>query len=136
MYEKMGNSCNNNGECNIFSVGIFNNCGIIEIPITAKETGLYTLSYTYKGVGRVYKFSALKGQNLSFKNIFNEGFSGYFEIYTPKNVIFVFNYYDCIAASWKKFAKFRIKIMQIVDHADLCNPCDAELDCLIPNCQE
>lgn len=124
-----------NIECNVFDVGQYSNCGLIEIPVKAKETGMYTLKYTYLGIGRVLQFAASKGENFTFNNVFNENTKQIFQIVSPNGSIFVYNYYDCVKASHKKYNTFSIRILPVVDQTEKCNPCAELEDCTITNCQ-
>lgn len=123
-----------NIECNVFDVGQYNNCGLIEIQIKAKETCIHTLKYTYLGIGRVLQFAARKGEYFTFKNVFNENSTIIFEIFTSDNTAFVYNHYDCTKASTKKYSKFRIQILPVVNQTETCDPCAELEDCIIDNC--
>ena len=105
----------------VYDVGCFTHCGDIDTGLLANSSGIHTLMFDFRGVTRIVKVYARKGESIKIPNKFNESSEQHFKIYDPIGQRYVFEKYWPWAAHCSKHDLFKIKIKIGVDVTDDCN---------------
>lgn len=105
-----------------YDVGCFTHCGDIDTGLIANHSGIHTIMFDFRGVTRVFKTYARKGETIVIHDYFNEDSEQYFKIFEPSGKRYVFEKYWPWAAHCSKHDLFKIKIKIGKIITEPCNP--------------